>query len=283
LERNEKFAGELVAKSLQEKGVTIAFNTSLDQVQRIEPKATGEGKIHGGPATLTFGGGSITVDEILVAAGRTPSSGDLGLESIPAGAGTLADAVAQNRGFVKTDDHLTVEGVEGNWLYAIADLTGRALLTHMGKYQARICGAVIAARAEGRPVDVPFCTDLADNGIVPQVTFTDPEVASVGITEDEARRKGLDVRSVEFDLGALAGTSLMRDNYSGLAKIVVDETTKTLVGATFVGPDVSDLLHAATVAMVGKVTMEQLWHAVPSYPTASEAWLRLVETYFDPA
>ena len=225
----------------------------------------------------------MTVDEVLVAAGRVPASTDIGLETIDLGSGSLAEAAKSNHGYVSVDDHFSVDGVDGEWLYAIGDLNGRALLTHMGKYQARICGAVIAARAEGRSVDAPWTTDVADHDVVPQVTFTDPEVASVGLTEAQARDKGVNVKAVEYDMAWLAGTSLQRDNYQGRAKLVIDEDAKTLVGATFVGPDVSDLLHAATIAIIGKVTLEQLWHAVPSYPTVSEIWLRLLETYFNPA
>ena len=75
----------------------------------------------------------------------------------------------------------------------------------------------------------------------------------------------------------VAGASVLRDGYTGKAKLVVDRATDTLVGATFLGPDVAELLHAATIAIVGKVTLETLWHAVPSYPTVSEIWLRLLE------
>jgi pyruvate/2-oxoglutarate dehydrogenase complex dihydrolipoamide dehydrogenase (E3) component len=81
----------------------------------------------------------------------------------------------------------------------------------------------------------------------------------------------------------LSGTYLQRDNYQGRAKLVVDRSSNTLVGATFVGPEVAELLQAATIAVVGKVTLDQLWHAVPSYPTVSEVWLRLLETYFNPS
>jgi pyruvate/2-oxoglutarate dehydrogenase complex dihydrolipoamide dehydrogenase (E3) component len=153
----------------------------------------------------------------------------------------------------------------------------------MGKYQARICGTVIAARAEDKPVDGPWTTDRADHGAVPQVTFTDPQVASVGLTEAEAREAGVDVETVEYDLAALAGTYVMRDDYVGRAKIVIDRAADTLVGATFVGPEVSDLVHAATVAIVGAVPLPTLWHAVPSYPTPSEIWLRLLETRYNPS
>ena len=168
--------------------------------------------------------------------------------------------------------------MDGDWLYAVGDVNGRALLTHMGKYQARIAGAVIGALAEGRDVGGPRYRDLADQDKVPQVTFTDPEVASVGLTEGQARNKGIDVETVEYDLGNVSGAALLRDGYAGRAKLVIDRAKDTLVGATFVGPEVAELVHAATVAVVGQVTLATLWHAVPSYPTVSEIWLRLLES-----
>jgi dihydrolipoamide dehydrogenase len=149
----------------------------------------------------------------------------------------------------------------------------------MGKYQARVCGDVIAARAKGEPIDARKFTASSDHGQVPQVTFTEPQVASVGLTEAEARNAGRQVRCVEYDMASLAGTSLLRDGYQGRAKLVVDTSDETLLGATFVGPEVGELVHAATVAVVGKVPLDVLWHAVPSYPTAAEVWLRLLETW----
>jgi len=150
------------------------------------------------------------------------------------------------------------------------------LLTHMGKYQGRVCGDVIAARAEGRALEGSRFRAIADHGQVPQVVFADPEVSAVGITEQEARDAGVDVETVEVDI-AVAGSSLARDDFSGHAKLVVDRATDTLVGATFAGTDVGELIHAATIALVGKVPLDTLWHAVPSYPTVSEVWLRLLE------
>ncbi|MEO8889256.1 MAG: NAD(P)/FAD-dependent oxidoreductase, partial [Jatrophihabitantaceae bacterium] len=283
LARNEPFAGEFVQRELESRGVTLQLGVGVDRVERVDPQDTGEGQVHGGEVTVHFAGGSVVVDEILVATGRTPASRGIGLETVSlAAGGTLDTVVGDNHGYVSVDDHFAVDGVDGEWLYAVGDLNGRALLTHMGKYQARICGSVLAARAQGRPVDGPRFTDVAGHGIVPQVTFTDPQVASVGLTESEARAAGIDVETVEYDLGALAGTYVMRDGYTGRAKIVIDAAADTLVGATFVGPEVSDLVHAATVAIVGGVTLERLWHAVPSYPTPSEVWLRLLETRYNP-
>jgi dihydrolipoamide dehydrogenase len=148
----------------------------------------------------------------------------------------------------------------------------------MGKYQARVAGDVIAARAEGRSTDGPRYRDLADEGVIPQVIFSDPQVAAVGLTEARARAKRIDVEVVEYDLGEVEGATLLRDDYTGRAKLVIDRSTDTLVGATFVGSDVAELLHSATTAIAGKVTLETLWHAVPSFPTVSEIWLRLLET-----
>ena len=279
LERNEPFAGELVRQALQEHGATVYLDRGLDRVERPEVHDTGEGWVHGGPVTVHFGDDTVEVDEIVVAMGRVPNSRELGLETVDTAAGpTLDQPVRDNHGFVPVDDHLSVEGVDGDWLYAVGDLCGRALLTHMGKYQARICGAVLAARAQGKTVDGPQFSDRADHGMVPQVTFTDPEVASVGRSEAEARDAGIDVAAVEYDLASVSGTYLLRDDYRGRAKLVIDRSTHTLVGATFVGPEVADLLHGATIAMAGHVSLDDLWHAVPAYPTPSEVWLRLLET-----
>ncbi|HAQ59707.1 MAG TPA: pyridine nucleotide-disulfide oxidoreductase, partial [Microbacterium sp.] len=159
-------------------------------------------------------------------------------------------------------------------------VTGRALLTHQGKYQARAAGDVIAARGLGQPVDdVPWGRHVAtaDHAAVPQVVFTDPEVAAVGITAAQAEREGRDVRVADYDLHNIAAASVTAEGYTGHARLIVDPKSRTVVGATFVGAGVADLLHAATVAVVGEVPIERLWHAVPSYPTLSEVWLRLLE------
>jgi pyruvate/2-oxoglutarate dehydrogenase complex dihydrolipoamide dehydrogenase (E3) component len=164
-------------------------------------------------------------------------------------------------------------------------VTHRALLTHQGKYQARAAGDVIAARATGKPVsDKPWGTHVAtaDHEAVPQVTFTDPEVASVGLTEKAAREAGYTTRTVDYDIGNVAGASVRQDGYQGKARMIVDEQRKVILGVTFVGPEVSDLLQAATLAVVGEIPLDRIWHAVPAYPTVNEIWLRLLETYGRP-
>jgi dihydrolipoamide dehydrogenase len=212
-------------------------------------------------------------DELLVAAGRVPRTADLGLESVGL---TPGDWLA-------VDDSCLVGAVPGGWLYAVGDVNHRNLLTHMGKYQARACGDAIVARARGEldgpPSPWTKTAASADHLGAPQVVFTDPEVAAVGLTEAQARDQGLPVRAVDYKLGHVAGAVLAADGYQGQARFVVDERRQVLVGATFAGPGTAELLHAATIAVVGEVPLARLWHAVPSFPTISEVWLRLLESY----
>ena len=264
----ETFATELAAVGLRDRGVRILFGANLTEVSRPSSENTGEGNIHGGEVTVTVGGEQIVADELVVAAGRTPGSAGLGLSSVG----------LEDGRYVDTDDHLTATGVGGEWLYAVGDINGRAPLTHMGKYHARVCGDVIAARAEGTDLDEARFSASADHGKIPQVVFTAPEVASVGLTEKQAVDRGFDVTIAEVDI-AVAGSSLARDDFAGHAKLVVDRASNRPIGATFAGSEVGELIHAATVAVVGAVPLQALWHAVPSYPTVSEVWLRLLEEH----
>ena len=255
------FAAEAVTGSLRDMGVAIELGTELERVIR-RPDGTVE---------LVLSGETGVCDEILVATGRQPRTDDLGLETVGLEPGT----------WLHVDDHLQVTGVAGGWLYAAGDVTHRALLTHMGKYQARVCGDVIATRAAGKPEVEDeawsrWCA-TADTRAVPQVIFTIPEVASVGLTEEQARAAGLDVTTVGYDLANVAGARLYADDYAGQAEAVVDTERSLLVGMTLVGPGVGELIHAATIAVVGEVPLERLSHAVPSYPTIAEVWLRLLE------
>ncbi|WP_055549422.1 NAD(P)/FAD-dependent oxidoreductase [Streptomyces sp. NBRC 110028] len=265
LERMEAFAGELVAESLAEAGVKIRTGTSVTAVRR-------DGA--GGPVTLTLDGGeTVEADEVLFATGRAPRTDDLGLETVGLPPG----------GWLDVDDTCRVRNVPGGWLYAAGDVNHRALLTHQGKYQARIAGAAIGARAQGVPL---LETDrwgahaaTADHGAVPQVVFTDPEVGAVGLTAEQAEAEGRSIRVVDYDIGQVSGAALYADGYRGRARMIVDLDRGHLVGVTFVGPGVGELLHSATVAVAGEVPIERLWHAVPSFPTVSEVWLRLLEAY----
>jgi dihydrolipoamide dehydrogenase len=259
--RMEPFAGELVTQGLRAAGVDVRFGTSVTGARRDEQ------------VTLTLDGGeTLTVDEVLFATGRKPATADLGLETVGLNPGRP----------IEVDSTGLAAGVPGEWLYAAGDVNGRALLTHQGKYQGRIFGAVIADRAAGRALDTADwgrSVATADERAVPQVVFTDPEAAAVGLTLEEAERAGHRVRAVDYDLGSVAGASLHADGYLGRARAVVDLDREVLLGATFVGGDVAELLHSATIAVTAEVPISRLWHAVPAYPTISEIWLRLLETY----
>ncbi|MHA7987166.1 dihydrolipoyl dehydrogenase family protein [Rathayibacter sp. CAU 1779] len=281
LGRNEPFAGELVQASLEDLGVIVRTGVSPVSVSRDDETDA---------VTIVLDdGSSVTADEVLVATGRVPNTLDLGVETVGLTPGE----------WLPTDDSLRVLDPSGSdsaggllggagedaWLYAVGDVTHRALLTHQGKYDARIAGDAIAARAKGTtPSLAPWSTyaATADHAAVPQVTFTDPEVASVGLSTADAEKAGIRSRVVDYDIAGVAGATIASDKYVGRARMVVDEDRRVLVGATFVGLDVGELLHSATVAIVGEVTIDRLWHAVPSYPTLSEVWLRLLEAYGRP-
>ncbi|MFD0057961.1 dihydrolipoyl dehydrogenase family protein [Streptomyces sp. NPDC127168] len=263
LARMEPFAGELVAEGLTEAGVDLRTGTSVRSVTRE----------NGTVVAVTDTGDRIEADEILFATGRVPRTGDIGLETVGLEPGS----------WLSVDDSLRVDGQD--WLYAVGDVNHRALLTHQGKYQARVAGAAIAARASGVPIleSDPWGAHAAtaDHAAVPQVVFTDPEAASVGLSLAEAEQAGHRVRAVDVDLGTVAGASLYGDDYKGRARMVVDLEDEIIRGVTFVGPGVGEMIHSATVAVVGQVPLSRLWHAVPSYPTISEVWLRLLEAYRD--
>ncbi|MGV9249188.1 dihydrolipoyl dehydrogenase family protein [Streptomyces sp. NPDC003710] len=261
LPRMEPFAGELVAEALTEAGADVRTGTAVESVRR-----EGDAVV-----VVTDAGDRIEADEILFATGRAPRTDDIGLDTVGLEPGS----------WLSVDDTLRVTGSE--WLYAVGDVNHRALLTHQGKYQARVAGAAIGARAVGVPLletdDWGAHSATADHAAVPQVVFTDPEAAAVGLSLAEAEQAGRRVRAVDVDLSSVAGAGLYADGYRGRARMVVDLDSETLLGVTFVGPGVGELIHSATIAVAGEVPIDRLWHAVPSYPTISEVWLRLLEAY----
>jgi len=247
IEREEPFAGAQVEEALRAAGVDVRLATEVSAVGR------------NGAVRVELGDESVEADEILVAIGRTPRTADVGLDTIGIEPG----------GHLRVDDSLRVPGHE-TWLYAVGDVNGRALLTHMGKYQARLAADSIL----GKEVQL-----RSDGGASPRVIFTDPQVGAVGLTLAAASEKALPVRAVDVETSGNAGGSFVGRGAPGTARLVVDEERRVVVGATITGSEVAEALHAATIAVVGKVPLEDLWHAVPSFPTRSELWLRLLEEY----
>jgi len=250
LGREEPFAAEQVQAALVECGVEVRVGVKAVEIA---------GDDHGVVVGLDSGD-EVVGDELLVAVGRRPATGDLGLDTVG----------LEPCGYVEVDDSLRAKG--SDWLYAIGDVNGRALLTHMGKYQGRIAAdAILGRQARIDP--------NADGALAPRVVFTDPQVAAVGHTLESAQTAGIEARAVDYSTSAVAGDSFYGRGAPGTSRLVVDERRRVLVGATFTGPGVSEFLQAATIAIVGEVPLERLWHAVPSFPTRSEIWLRLLETY----
>jgi len=250
LPSEEQFACDQVTTALTELGVDIRTGRRVERVQQDE-----------GRLVVTLDDDStVNCGQLISALGRTPNTSDLGLDSIG----------LEPKGFVEVDEHMQV--AEHPWLYAIGDVNGRALYTHMGKYQAWI--AVNHILGEDTAVE-----HGADGRQSPRVVFTDPQVAAVGHTTASAEKAGLKVRAIEASTSGNAGGSYYGRNAEGTAQILVDREREVIVGATITGAEVADFLQAATIAIVGEVPMARLRHAVPSFPTRSEIWLKFMERY----
>ena len=245
--REEPFASDQVLESLRELGVDVRLSTSATRVSR-----SGAFRLELDDAT------AVEADELLVAVGRTPGTAGIGLEAFGIEAGEP----------LEVGDDLRVRGHD--WMYAVGDVNGRVQLTHMGKYQGRLAADTIL----GRKVQL-----RSDGGRSPRVIFTDPQVGAVGLTLGAAHEAGIRVRHVDVDTGGNAGGSFVGHGATGTSRIVVDEDRRVIVGATLTGPEIAEDLHAATIAVVAEVSLDDLWHAVPSFPTRSELWLRLLEAY----
>lgn len=248
LARDEPFAGELVTNGLREAGVELHLGTKATGVQRDGERVT---------VTLQTGE-SLTGSHLLVAIGRTPRTEGLGLETV--------DLPCD--GYLEVDHQLQVPGCP--WLYAIGDVNGRSLLTHSGKYQARIAADVIL----GEPARA-----VSDRTGAPQVVFTDPQMASVGLTLERAREQGYPAIAIDLETESTAGASFYGRGAEGKTRFVVDESRDVLLGVTFVGPEVADFLQAATIAVVGEVPVPRIAHAIAPFPTRSELWLKFIEAY----
>jgi dihydrolipoamide dehydrogenase len=260
----EPQASEAVLAALRRSGVDVRLKADVTGARR-----------EGEEVVLTVSTASgrpeeFRGEEVLVAVGRSARTAEIGVDTVGLEPGK----------YLEVDDTLQVIGHP--WLYGVGDVNGRSLLTHMGKYQARQAGAAIVARARGEQADTSDWSPhvaTADAAAVPSVVFTSPQIASIGVTAAQAEEAGLPHRVVEYPIGDVAGAALFADGYEGTAIAVVDTEREVLLGVTFVGSGVAELLQAATIAVVGEVPISRLWHAVPAYPTMNEVWLRLLETY----
>jgi dihydrolipoamide dehydrogenase len=248
LAREEPFAGEQVREALEHLGVRVHTGVRANAVssdgEQIRVRLENGEEVRG--------------DRLLVAIGRKPLTDELGLESVGLPSG----------GYLEVDDHMQVIGAPG--LYAVGDVNGRSLLTHAGKYQARIAADHILGED---------AVATSDGPIAPRVVFTDPQVAAVGLTLAGAREAGIDAEAIDLPTGGSAGASFYGRGAPGTTRFVVDTEREVLVGVTFVGPEVADFLQAATIAVVGEVPLSRLVHAIAPFPTRSELWLKFIEAY----
>jgi pyruvate/2-oxoglutarate dehydrogenase complex dihydrolipoamide dehydrogenase (E3) component len=255
-------AGKIVREQLQKRGVNVKVGTKVVSVRRDAPDSV---------VVELSDGSTVHATEILLAAGRTGNPQDLGLDTV---------GVKPSAQFIDVDESLCVSTTEGGkWLYAAGDVNGRNLLTHTSKYHARIASNAILARSKGSELEDSLWSNYnatADHFATPQVIFSDPVVAQVGLTKAAAKAQGLNTREVAISMFSV-GYRIHSDTApDGRAAWLIDEDS-TLVGATFVGSGAAEIIHAATVAIVGRMKIDQLAHAIPSFPTISEVYLNLVD------
>jgi dihydrolipoamide dehydrogenase len=245
----EEFACIQLTAALRELGVDIRTAQKAERVEQAE-----DGTI----TVATSDGGSAVGDVVLVALGRKPATHDLGVETVGLEPGQT----------IHVNAHMQVPDHE--WLYAIGDINGRSLFTHMGKYQARISADYLLGHDH-------VLSHGADGLLSPRVIFTEPQVAAVGHTTESAEKAGIVFDLYETPTSGNAGGSFYGRNAPGTTQWIVDRERRIVVGCTITGAEVADFLHAATIAIVGEVPLERLRHAVPSFPTRSEVWLQLGE------
>jgi pyruvate/2-oxoglutarate dehydrogenase complex dihydrolipoamide dehydrogenase (E3) component len=261
LPKFEPEAGKRVAAALTAKGAKVILGNSVKSFEKTT---------NGFNAVLSTGH-TISGTTVLISAGRQPRTHGIGLETVGVDPSKL-----------KVDDSLCVTAANGRWLYAVGDINNRNPLTHMGSYQARAAALTILAKAQNN-ADVKLeawnkYTATADHETCTQVIFTDPNVALVGLTVTEAKKRGISVKEVAVPFMFPGAWVHAERNYDGWAQWVIDIDRNVLVGATFIGREAAELLHASTVAIVGKVPIDRLWHAVPSFPTMSEIYVLLLTT-----
>jgi dihydrolipoamide dehydrogenase len=210
--------------------------------------------------TIEFNGQKLEeyYDRVLVSVGRVPNGGDLGLEN------TLVQR--DERGFIKVDERMATTDPK---IYAIGDIAGGIMLAHKASKEARIAVENIAG--ESGAVNRDY--------LIPAVVFTDPEVAWVGLTETEAKAKGITVQVAKFPWGA-SGRALTYDRTDGLTKLIIDPETERVLGVGIVGHGAGELIGEGTVAIEMGATVHDLANIVHPHPTLSETVMEGAEVFF---
>jgi dihydrolipoamide dehydrogenase len=237
---DEEVSKEL-AKAFGKRGIRLLAGTKVESVEVLKTKVKVVVSGEGGSQTLEG-------DQVLLATGFKPNSQELGLEA----AGVKLDA----RGFVEIDERMATS-VPGVW--AIGDVTGKAMFAHVGSAMGVICAENVAG-AE---------TITLDYAMMPRAIYCQPQVASFGLTEAQAKEKGLEVRVGRFPFQA-NGKALGYGDYAGWVKIVVEAKYGEILGAHMVGPEVTELLPELTLAQAMELTPAEIARNVHAHPTLSE-------------
>ncbi|NQU37137.1 MAG: NAD(P)/FAD-dependent oxidoreductase [Actinobacteria bacterium] len=240
----EPAAGELIAEVFESEGMVVRTGASVDSVAYSD-----EGR---GEFTITVDGKTMTAEKLLIATGRRTDVASLGLDNV----GVAADAR-----FIPVDDRLHV----ADKVWAVGDITGKGAFTHVAVYQAKIAAAAILGQGlDAESDDEP---PAADYSALSRVTFTDPEVGSVGMTEAQARDAGLDIRIGRANVPSTARGWIHKVGNEGFIEVIEDTASGTLVGATSVGPVGGEVLGALAVAVHAKVPVATLKSMIYAYPT----------------
>ncbi len=234
-------AGELVAKAFLKQGIKLRTSTKVEQVERIDS---------GVRLTVSGADGSEVLegDRVLVAIGRTPNTESLGLEEV---------GVATERGWVQVDDHLrtTVPSI-----YAIGDVAGPPMLAHKASHE----GVQVVESLAGLP------THRVDASNIPNCTYCQPQVASIGMSEAAAREAGHEIEVSKFPFIGI-GKAVAIAEHEGWVKIIADARYGEILGATIVGPEATELIHELVLARSAELTVEEIKRTVHAHPTLSEA------------
>ncbi|KAB2847910.1 MAG: NAD(P)/FAD-dependent oxidoreductase [Hyphomicrobiaceae bacterium] len=240
IDREEPRVSELIEEALRADGVEVLLSQKAVAVKGDASHKTVE----------LDSGVSVTAERLIVATGRRPRTSELGLEALGVQPG--------EHGEVPTDERCRV--TDGVW--AVGDVTGVSLFTHVGKYQARTACADIAGKSA-----------TADYRAIPRVVFTDPEIAAVGLTTEQAKGRGISLLEGRADLMNVARTETYAKGLGGEMGVLADRDRGILVGAWAVGPLAGEWIHQAVLAVKAEIPVEMLLDTVAQFPTFSEAYL----------
>ncbi|WP_273844009.1 dihydrolipoyl dehydrogenase family protein [Rubrobacter calidifluminis] len=244
INREDPQVGELARRYLEEEGVRVLTGRKAVRARR-----------NGEAATIELDDGTqVEADVVVIAAGRTPRTEGIGLENV---------GIELQGGRLPIDDRCRL--AEGVW--ALGDVTGVALFTHVAKYQGRVVADNILGRER-----------RADYRGIPRVVFSEPEIAACGLTADQARERGIDAAVASIDLAeSIARPYTYEENPRGTLSLVADRERGVLVGAWAVAPLAGEWIHEAALAIRAEIPIEKLLDSVAQFPTYSEAYLEALE------